>query len=236
MTDLHSHIIYGVDDGSSSLEESIEILKKLKQVGFDNVIMTPHYIDGSNYSSENVEKLEKLEILRQEVKKHNIDINLYLGNEVFINDHIADGIKNGSIYPLNNTEYVLFELPFHNRIISLYDIIFEMKVQGYIPVLAHPERYVYFQDNYDLVDELREEGLLFQCNFASILGYYGKGSQKLLKYMLKKGYVDFFGTDIHHANKAYTTDNFEKIEKALNKIAGKEYYKRIIANGDKLVK
>lgn len=236
MTDLHSHIIYGVDDGSSSLEESIEILKKLKQVGFDNVIMTPHYIDGSNYSSENVEKLEKLEILRQEVKKHNIDINLYLGNEVFINDHIADGIKNGSIYPLNNTEYVLFELPFHNRIISLYDIIFEMKVQGYIPVLAHPERYVYFQDNYDLVDELREEGLLFQCNFASILGYYGKGSQKLLKYMLKKGYVDFFGTDIHHANNAYTTDNFQKIEKALNKIAGKEYYQRIIANGDKLVK
>lgn len=236
MTDLHSHIIYGVDDGSSSLEESIEILKKLKQVGFDNVIMTPHYIDGSNYSSENIEKLEKLEILRQEVKKHNIDINLYLGNEVFINDHIADGIKNGSIYPLNNTEYVLFELPFHNRIISLYDIVFEMKVQGYIPVLAHPERYVYFQDNYDLVDELREEGLLFQCNFASILGYYGKGSQKLLKYMLKKGYVDFFGTDIHHANKSYTTDNFAKIEKVLNKIAGKEYYQRIIANGDKLVK
>lgn len=236
MTDLHSHIVYDVDDGSSSVEESIELLKGLKSVGFDNVIMTPHYIEGSEYCSENEEKLEKLDILRNEVRRNNIDINLYLGNEVFINDHMVEGIENGRIYTLNNSKYLLFELPFHNRIISLSDIIYEIKIQGYIPILAHPERYIYFQDNYDLVDELKEEGLLFQANFASILGYYGKGAQKLLKYMLKNEYIDFLGTDIHHIHKTYTIDNFKKIEKEFNKIAGKEYYARIIKNGDNLVK
>ena len=83
---------------------------------------------------------------------------------------------------------------------------------------------------------LQHHLLLFQCNFASILGYYGKDAKKLLKYMLKNKYVDYLGTDIHHVSKAYVPDNFGKIEKAFNKIAGKEYYQEIINNGDKLVK
>ncbi len=236
MTDLHSHIIFDVDDGSNSVQESIELLKGLKSVGFDNVIMTPHYIEGTEYCSYNEEKLTKLNVLREEVKKQNIDINLYLGNEIFINDHIIEGIDEGKIYTLNNSKYLLFELPFHNRILSLSDIVYEMKVAGYIPILAHPERYTYFQEDYSLIDELKEDGLLFQSNFASILGYYGKGSEKLLKYMLKNEYVDYLGTDIHHIAKAYTIDNFKKIEKAFNKIAGKDYYSQIIKNGDNLLK
>ena len=120
MTDLHSHIIFDVDDGSNSIEESIELIKKLKSVGFDNIIMTPHYIEGSDYCSTNKEKINKLKRLRNEVKNNNIDINLYLGNEIFINDHIIDGIKEGKIYTLNNTKYLLFELPFHNQILGLF--------------------------------------------------------------------------------------------------------------------
>ena len=236
MTDIHSHIIFGVDDGSDSIEESIELLKGLKSVGFDSVIMTPHYIEGSEYCSNNNEKIKKFNIINEEIKKNSIDINIYLGNEIFINDHIVDEILNGQVYTLNNTKYFLFELPFHNQIINLSDIIYEIRFQGYIPILAHPERYTYFQDNYNLVDEFKNEGLLFQANFASILGFYGKGSQKLLKYMLKKEYVDFLGTDIHHIYNAYTIDNFKKIEKEYKKIAGSDYYLRIIQNGDKLVK
>ena len=236
MTDIHSHIIFDVDDGSKDINESIALLKELKSVSFDNIIMTPHYIEGTNYCSYNDEKLTKLNILRDEVKKHNIDINLYLGNEIFINDHIIDGINENKIYTLNNSKYLLFELPFHNQILGLADIVYEMKVQGYIPILAHPERYSYFQENYKLVDQLKQEGLLFQCNYASILGFYGKDAEKLLKYMLKNKYVDYLGTDIHHINKTYVTDTFKKIEKMFNKVAGSEYYQEIIANGDNLVK
>ena len=236
MTDLHSHIIYDVDDGSSSIEESIALIKELKSIGFTNIIMTPHYIEGSEYSSENEEKITKLEILREEVKKQNIDINLYLGNEIFINDHIIDGIKENRIYTLNNSKYLLFELPFHNQIIGLSDIIYEMKIAGFIPILAHPERYAYFQKNKHLIDELKEEGLLFQCNYASILGNYGTGAKKLLKYMLKKEYVDYFGTDIHHIKKSFVIDNFDKIKKSIIKITGEEYFQEIIDNGDNIVK
>lgn len=235
MTDVHSHILFDVDDGSSSIEESIALLKRLKEVGFNNVILTPHYIDGSDYSSLNDEKLEKLSILRTAIKENGIDINIYLGNEIFINDNIIEFIKKGNIYSLNNTNYLLIEFPFHNKILNIEDIMFEIRHAGYVPVIAHPERYTYFQEDYTLVDSLRESGVMFQANYASILGFYGKSTEKLLKYMLKKRYIDFFGTDIHHIKKSYVVDNFKKIEKKINKVAGKDYYKEIIANSNNLI-
>lgn len=235
MTDVHSHILFDVDDGSSSIEESIELLKRLKETGFDNVILTPHYIEGSDYSSLNKEKLEKLSILREAIKENNIDINIYLGNEIFINDNIIELINNGSIYSLNNTKYLLIEFPFHNKILNIEDIMFEIMHAGYVPVIAHPERYTYFQEDYSLVDSLRESGVMFQSNYSSILGFYGKNAEKLFKYMLKKEYIDFLGTDIHHINKSYVLDNFKKIEKKIIKIAGTEYYKEICENCNSLV-
>ena len=235
MTDIHSHIIFNVDDGSYSLEESIALIKKMKQAGFDNIIMTPHYISSTDYASPNEEKLAKLKVLREQVKAENIDIKLYLGNEIFITDHIVEDIKNERIYPLNNTQYILFEIPFHNQIIGLSDIVYELKIAGYQPILAHPERYTYFQKNYQLVDELKKEGLLFQCNFSSIIGDYGHESKRLIKYMLKKQYVDYLGTDIHHLNRTSVIDNFDKIKKAIIKITGNDYYLRIINNADNLV-
>lgn len=236
MTDIHSHILFDVDDGSSSIEESIELLKKMHDVGFNNVILTPHYIEGSEYHCENKEKRTKLNQIQEELSKQNIDINIYLGNEIFINNNIYDLIKNNIIHTLNNTRYVLIELPFHNQIMNLEDIIYELKVKGLIPIIAHPERYAYFQNNYKEVDRLREEGFLFQGNYASVLGYYGKESQKLLKYMLKKKHIDYLGTDIHHLSKTYVLDNFKKIEKNIIKITKKDYYEEIKQNSDLIIK
>jgi len=236
MTDIHSHILFDVDDGSKSLEESIEILKQMQEIGFKNIILTPHYIEGSEYCSKNAEKKEKIEQLRKELEKQNIKINIYLGNEIFINNNIYDSIRNGSIHTLNNTKHILVELPFHNQIVNLEDIIYELKIKGLVPIIAHPERYTYFQKNNKEIDRLREEGFLFQGNFASILGYYGKESQKLLKYMLKKGYIDYLGTDIHHASKTYVLDNFKKIEKNIIKITKENYYQEILNNNQNIIK
>jgi len=236
MTDIHSHILFDLDDGSKSIEESIELLKKLKDIGFNNIILTPHYIEGSEYSCNNSEKNKKLKQLKEEVLNQNIDINIYLGNEIFINNNIYDLIKSGEIKTLNNTRYILVELPFHNQIVNLEDIIYELKIKGLIPIIAHPERYSYFQKNYKEVDRLREEGFIFQGNYASILGYYGKESQKLLKYMLKKQYIDYLGTDIHRISKTYVIDNFKKIEKQIIKIAKKDYYDVILENNNNIIK
>lgn len=235
MTDAHSHILFGIDDGSSSLKESIELLKKMKDTGFNNVILTPHYIEGSVFNANNIDKMNRYEMLLEELEKQNIDINIYLGNEIFISNNILSNIKRNQIFSLNNTKYLLIELPFHNKILNLEDIIYEIKIKGYIPIIAHPERYTYFQENKDLIDKLREEEVLFQANYASILGYYGKSSEKLMKYMLKKGYIDYLGTDIHHLNKSYVLDNFSKIKKHIIKYTGSDYFNQIIDNCNSLI-
>lgn len=235
MTDTHSHILFDLDDGSSSIKESIELLKKLKNIGFNNIILTPHYIKGSEYSANNQEKLTKLEILQKELIKENIKINIFLGNEIFISNDILSLLEDDKISSLNNSKYLLIELPFHNQILNLEDTIYEIKLKGYIPIIAHPERYTYFQEDYDLVDKLKESDVLFQSNYSSILGYYGKNSEKLLKYMLKKKYVDYLGTDIHHINKAFVIDNFDKIMKKITKITGSDYLQKIINNCNHLI-
>ena len=235
MTDIHSHILFDVDDGSRDIEESITLLKKMKDIGFKNVILTPHYIKDTEYSSENKEKKQKFNQIKEALEENNIDINIYLGNEIFINKEIYELIKETKIHTLNNTRYILVELPFHNEIVNLEDIIYELKIKGLIPIIAHPERYSYFQKNYKEVDRLKEEGFLFQANYASILGYYGKESQKLLKYMLKKQYIDYFGTDIHRTAKTYVIDNFKKIEKQIIKITKNDYYNEIKENCNKII-
>lgn len=236
MTDIHSHILFNLDDGSKSIDESIELLKKMESVGFNNVILTPHYIKNTDYKSNNVQKLEKLEMLKNAVKKNNININIYLGNEIFIDDEIIELVKDNKIYSLNNSKYLLIEFPFHNQILNLEDILYEIKYNGYIPIIAHPERYTYFQKNYKLVQKLKDDGILFQSNYSSILGDYGSSSKKLIKKMLKDGYVDYLGTDIHHINKTFTLDNFEKIIKKIKKITGEDYFKQIVSNCEDLVK
>ena len=236
MTDIHSHILFDVDDGSKSIEESITLLKKMKEIGFNNVMLTPHYIKDTEYSAENREKKIKFNQLKDALTKNNVAINIYLGNEIFINKDIYELIKTSQIHTLNNTRYVLIELPFHHEIVNLEDTIYELKVKGLIPIIAHPERYTYFQEDYSKVDALKDEGILFQANYASILGYYGKNSQKLLKYMLKNRYIDYLGTDVHRNAKTYVIDNFKKIEKHIIKITKNNYYDKIKENNNNIIK
>lgn len=236
MTDTHCHILYGLDDGSHGIEESIELIEAMKSIGFNNLILTPHYIKGSEYSANNELKESHLDKLKEALKERNIKMNLYLGNEIFIATNILELLEKKEITSLNNTKYLLIELPFHNQINHLNDIIYEIKIHGYIPVIAHPERYTYFQENPHLVDELREEEVLFQCNYSSIIGYYGHSAEKLLKYLLKNKYVDFFGSDMHHLDKGnFTIKNFPKIIKHIRKITGEDYLNEIINNCNSLV-
>ena len=236
MTDTHSHILFNIDDGSNNIEESIAILKEMAEVGFKHVILTPHYIEGTEYSVTNEEKDIRFALLEKRIKEENLDITIHLGNEIFLHNNLMASIEGAKCYGLNKSNYLLVELPFHNQIRGLIDILYEFKVKGYTPIIAHPERYTYLQDNPDLVDKLKEEGTLFQCNYSSILGYYRKDAERLMKYMLKKHYVDYLGTDIHHINKAFVLDNFAKIKKTIIKITGDEYFNEIMENCSNLIK
>ena len=235
MTDVHSHILFGIDDGSRTISESIELLKKLKSVGFNNVILTPHFILDSTYNSNYEANIKIYNELKERLLNENIDINIYLGNEIFIDKNVPTLLEKNIITSLNGTKYVLVEFPMHNKLLNIEDILYEIRSRGYEVVIAHPERYDAFKEDYSIVDTLREDGFLFQSNYSSILGYYGKDSIKLLKYMLKRHYIDFLGTDIHRIEKTYVIDNFKKIEKHIIKITGSEYYNKIQSNNNKLV-
>lgn len=231
--DIHSHILYGIDDGSKSLEESIEIIKQHIEMGFKDIILTPHYIENSKYETNNKEKKKLLETLKKELKKQNIDINLYLGNEVFVNNTLE--IDKEKIEKLNNSKYLLIEFPMGEKPKNINNIIYELKIQGIIPVIAHPERYTFVQEHPNIVDEWVEEGALLQSNYGSIVGVYGENAKKAVKKLLKKNVISVLATDIHYPNnKIY--QNIEKSRKKIKKIIGEEKYIELtITNPKKII-
>lgn len=229
MIDMHNHILYGIDDGCKTIEESIETIKNMKSVGFNTIVLTPHYIEDSLFKANNNLKLERLEILKEELLKNNIDVNLFLGNEIFINESINELIINKEIRSINNTSYILIELPFNNQILNLDDYLYELKLKGYKIIIAHPERYTYFKDNYEEARKLYDSGVLFQVNYGSIIGQYGSSSLKLVKKLLKDDMVDFISTDIHKPSSSLF-DKFDDIKHKIIKIIGEDKFKDISYN------
>lgn len=229
MIDMHNHILYGIDDGCKTIEESIETIKNMKKIGFNTIVLTPHYIEDSSFKANNNLKLQKLEILKEELLKNNIDVNLFLGNEIFINESINELIINKEIRSINNTRYILIELPFNNQILNLDDYLYELKLKGYKIIIAHPERYTYFKDNYKEARKLYDSGVLFQVNYGSIIGQYGSSSLKLVKKLLKDDMVDFISTDIHKPSSSLF-DKFDDIKYKIIKIIGEDKFKDISYN------
>lgn len=213
MIDIHTHLLYGVDDGSKSIEESISIIKHLSEIGVTDIVLTPHYINYTIHSSLKSKNETIMQELKQKLDDENINVNLYLGNEIYIDDEIVNLLQEGKISTINNSKYLLIELPMSGECENYFDIFLDLINLGYTVILAHPERYYSFQNDLSKMYELNEIGVLFQCNIGSILGDYGKEAKKTIKKLLKKGFVTFFASDIHHEKKDY---NF--IEKAKSKL------------------
>ena len=227
MVDVHSHIMYGIDDGSESIETSLEILKDAYNNGVTDIFLTPHYIENSRFNCNNKEKQKILNILKTKLKEEKISINLYIGNEVFIDENILEHIKNNEIATLNNSKYILVELPMGRMYNNTKEILFNLIIEGYTIVLAHPERYRYMQEDDKKLEELLSMGVLLQGNYRSLFGYYGKDAKKTLKKFIKKKQISFLGSDIHK-NDGYNLKKLEKIVLKLSK--DKEYTENIIKN------
>jgi len=211
MKDMHNHILFSIDDGSKSIESSIKMLKNAEQNGIDEMILTPHYIYNSNYNANNKKKLELLEELKKKCAEEGINIKLYLGNEVWADEGLPELIKKGEIRTLNNSRYILIEFPLHNEDKRARNIIFELISHNYVPVIAHPERYDYLKKDPEKVQEYISLGALLQGNYMSLLGKYGSNAKKTLKYYVKKGYITFFGSDMHRDTDDFKSDKFKKV-------------------------
>lgn len=223
MIDIHSHVINEIDDGARSLKESLTLLKKLNGIGFTHVVATPHYITGSQFISNNYQKNEKWTNLVYEIEKENIETQLYLGNEIFIDFSISSLLKKNEIAPINGSRYLLIEFPITNPIHDMMEILFYLRSKDFVPIIAHPERYIYFQENHDLIFDLLKMGCLFQGNLANVLEKYGLHAKKLFMYMLKNNQYQFLATDVHHEDDILFK-KMKKVKKEIIKLTSKEKF------------
>lgn len=218
MVDIHTHIIPHVDDGAIDINESIEILKQAKQAGYDDIVATSHYIEGS-YDANIDRRNELLLRIKNELKKQNIDIRLYLGNEIFITENIFKLINENKISTMNNTKYLLIELPRNSNVTNLQSYIFDLFNNGFVPIIAHPERYNFVKQNPNSLIQYIDQGALFQSNTRSLTGFYGKEAQKTVEILLECNMIDFLATDSHRANNTSYLE-IPEVEKKLHKLIG----------------
>jgi tyrosine-protein phosphatase YwqE len=196
-TDMHSHILPGIDDGSDSIETSLELIKGMKALGYTKLVATPHVMwDMYRNTTETIKA--KLKLVQDAVKQEGIDIEIGAAAEYFLDEHVEDMLKNKEPLLTISENKVLVEFSMAFPALNIKDILFEMQMQGYTPVIAHPERYIYLQQNKEFYDELRDTGCLFQLNILALGGHYGKSVLELAQYLLKKNFYSLAGTDLHH--------------------------------------
>lgn len=196
-TDMHSHLIPGIDDGAPDIETSLQLIGGLHALGYRKIITTPHVM-GDMYRNTSQVILERLEWVRNTVKEAGLDMEIHAAAEYFLDDYVAGMLAANEKLLTISGNMVLVEFSMAYPSHSLKDILFDMQMQGYQPVIAHPERYIYLEQNKGFYNELREAGCLFQLNLLSPTGYYGKTVAELAAYLLKNQFYELVGTDLHH--------------------------------------
>jgi tyrosine-protein phosphatase YwqE len=213
-TDIHSHFIPGIDDGSPDMETSILLIKKMQELGYSKVITTPHVMsDFYKNSSETI--LKGLADIRSELKLQNINMDIAAAAEYYIDYDFERKIGKETFLTFGDN-YILVELSFMEAPRNLFDIIFKLQLEGYKVVLAHPERYHYFErkDYEDLVSR----GVLLQINWLSLIGYYSPQIKNKTEDLIAQNMVSFVGTDCHNMQHA------ELYKKCQNKQAWHNLY------------
>ena len=194
--DIHSHLLPGIDDGAVTIEDTIELIKGLKNIGITKFITTPHVISEVwNNSKKTIEDtcfdtLNKLAFA-------DLNIQLKAAAEYMIDNEFRALFKKEQLLTIKEN-YVLVEMSYLNPPFHLFEIIKELQEYGYQPILAHPERYNFYHNSIKEYKKLKEIGCLFQLNMLSTVGYYGKNVSKTCDDLIANNLIDFIGSDVHH--------------------------------------
>lgn len=188
--DIHSHILPGIDDGSKNIKESLSLIYQMKEIGFSKIIGTPHTYQGL-YDNTNESIKASYDLVKKNLKE---EVEIDYASEYMIDGSLLKRIKEGSLLTIKDN-YVLVEMSFISAPIDLYEIIFKLQLNNYIPVIAHPERYLFI--NYNELQKLHKIGCKLQLNLLSVTGYYGKEVMRKCDLLLGKKLIDFVGSDIH---------------------------------------
>lgn len=205
--DIHSHLLPGIDDGAQTLQQSIELIKQFHLLGYTKLITTPHII--SDYYPNNREIIsEKLHTVEQALKLEEINITLEAGAEYYVDMHFLNLIEDENLLTFMN-HYVLFETAYGTKPIILEEVIRNLLHKGYIPVLAHPERYIYLHNDIEAYKRLKALGVLFQVNARSLYNK-SKSTSSMALQLIKHGLVDFIGSDAHRMRDIRRLETFLK--------------------------
>lgn len=214
--DMHSHFLPGIDDGAENLEESLRLLKLFEDRGYKKIITTPHIIqDLYENSAETI--FPVLELVRSALRESGSSLQIEAAAEYFLDDNFIGLMESGHPFLTLKDQYILVETGFMNEPAYLRDVLFKLRLKGYKPVLAHPERYLYLQTKKEKLEELFDSGVKLQINTMSLGGYYGPPAQKFAEWMIDQGFVHFLGSDCHRIRhiepleKAYKSKGYQKI-------------------------
>ena len=217
--DMHSHLIAGIDDGVKTIDEAIEIILKLKSLGYRKIITTPHIMKGGY---DNTPKIIHYEYnkLKEELARRNVIFPIEVASEYYLDETFLKLIVDEEKLLTFGDNYLLFELSYMTRPSNMETAFFEMNVAGYKPIMAHPERYPYLLDK-DLktFKKIKEAGIYLQLNLFSLLGYYGNPAQTIAQLLIDEEMIDFVGTDIHNSMQLNVLNdclNNEYVEKIMN--------------------
>ncbi|MCX7920944.1 MAG: phosphoesterase [Clostridia bacterium] len=228
MIDIHSHLIYGVDDGPSTIDESLRMVEAAAKQDVKVIIATPHF-------QENIFENDKLVDNFYELvyKTSDYGVDLKMGYEVFINPFIPDILKGKKSLTLNESRYMLLEMPFDDIPIYSYETIYKLQLERIIPIIAHPERNRTFLKNFDTFTSFIERGCLVQLDAASIVGVYGKSVKNFAKKLIKSNMAQFVASDAHFARDY--TNWYKKAYQKVRKWAGEEYADKLFYRNSKFI-
>ena len=200
MIDMHNHVLYGVDDGCKTIEESLTMIQAAVDEGVTDIIFTPHYAPMRGYVANNKDIEERFDAIQEAITKQGTPVSVYLGREIDEVKGIEELLQNNTISTINNTKYVLVDFGMKKTDVDEY--LYELIINGYKPIVAHPERYNYIKDTTDF-HKWKKTGALLQINASSLFHPKNKQVKKHVKYLLKHGLVDLLGSDCHRNPRNY---------------------------------
>ena len=196
-TDMHSHLLPGIDDGSPDTETSIHLIKGMMELGYRKFICTPHVMQDM-YKNTPETIGAALNLLKQALSDAGLSVNLHAAAEYLLDENFEALLQAKAPLLTLRDNKVLIEFSFISAPLKLNEALFQLQINGYQPVLAHPERYPYLLQDKNLLESLRNSGCLFQLNLLSLTPYYGKMATQLAEYLLDRDYIDLLGSDLHH--------------------------------------
>ena len=220
--DMHSHLLPGLDDGAETLEQSVDLLRELRELGYRKLIMTPH-IMGDFYRNTPEGIRGALAVLQQAANTAGLgDVELACAAEYYLDESFAPRLERGEELLSFGGErrMVLVETSYINEPFNLPEIIFNLQAAGYQPVLAHPERYTYLYGRFEELMKIRDLGVLLQVNLNSLVGYYSAGAKRVAEKLIDGGMVDLLGTDTHNA---------KHLESIRTKVLSSGYLTKVLA-------